>query len=96
MDECDEDKFSEYNEDNIHCVKAELEQSDLTQNDYEEALINEQVNKVSDDNGVFQIDEKNKYNLRSKTAAKHSAPPPPKKTVVPIKQQSQKEQVSKD
>jgi len=67
MDEYDEDECPEDEEDNIHYVKAELEQSYLTQNDYEEALINEQVNEVSDDNGVFQEDEKNRYNLRSKS-----------------------------
>jgi hypothetical protein len=29
--------------------------------------MNEQVNENSDDNGVFQTNEKNRYNLRSKS-----------------------------
>jgi len=67
MDEYDEDECPEDEEDNIHCVKAELEKSYLTQDDYEEALMNEQVNDNSDDNGVFQTDDKSRYNLKSKT-----------------------------
>lgn len=53
MDEYDEDELQEESEDNIHCVKSELEESYLTHNDYEEALITKQVNENSDDNGVF-------------------------------------------
>lgn len=97
MDEYDDDECLEDDEDNIHCVKAELEKSYLTQDDYEESLINEQVNVNSYDSGVFQADDKGRYNLRSKTAvAKQSSPPPPKKIVVPAKQQAQKEQNSKE
>jgi hypothetical protein len=74
MDE-DEDDFQEEEEDNIHCVGDDAGKSYLTQNDYEEALMNEQINENSVDNGVFQTDDKNKYNLRSKSnTAKESAP----------------------
>jgi hypothetical protein len=66
MEEYDEDECLENQEDHIHCFKSELENSFLTQNDYEEALTNEQINELSDDNGVFQADDKNRYNLRSK------------------------------
>lgn len=64
MDEYDEDECPEDEEDNIHCVKVELEKSYLTQDDYEEALMNEQVNDNSDDSGVFQTNDKSRYNLR--------------------------------
>jgi hypothetical protein len=91
MEEYDEDECPEDQEDHIHCVKAELEKSFLTQNDYEEALTNEQMNELSDDNGVFQANEKNRYNLRSKAAAakQSTTPPPQKKNLVPAKQQNQ-------
>jgi hypothetical protein len=96
MDE-DEDDFQEEEEDNIHCVGDDAGKSYLTQHDYEEALMNEQINENYVDNGLFQIDDKNKYNLRSKSnAAKQSAPAPPKKTVSPAKQQTQKDQIPND
>jgi len=47
------------------------------------------VNDINDDSNVFQADDKNRYNLRSKSAATKQSvappPPPPKKTVVPAK-----------
>jgi hypothetical protein len=67
MEEYDEDECSKAQEDHIHYVKEELEKSFLTQNDYEEVLTNEQINEISHDNGVFQADEKNRYNLISKS-----------------------------
>jgi len=101
LDEYDDNECQEeeYEEDNIHCVEAELERSHLTQDEYEEALINEQVKVNSNDNDIFQAGDKGRYNLRSKTiATKHSSsiPPPPKKTAVPAKQQVHKEHNSKD
>jgi hypothetical protein len=54
-------------EDNIHCVGDEAGKSYLTQHDYEEALMNEQINENFADNGVFQADGENKYNLISKS-----------------------------
>jgi hypothetical protein len=64
-----------------------MEKSFLTQNDYEEALTNEQINELSDDNGVFQADEENRYNFRSKAAAKKQSttPRPKNKNLVPAK-----------
>lgn len=98
MEEYDEDECPEDQEDHIHCFKAELEKSFLTQNDYEEALTNGQINELSDDNGVFQADEKNRYNLRSKAAAakQSTTPPPQKKNLVPAKQQNQDQQNLKE
>jgi hypothetical protein len=97
MDE-DEDDFQEEEEDNIHCVGDDAGKSYLTQHDYEEALMTEQINEISADNGVFQTDDGNKYNLRSKSnTAKQSTPAPPsKKIVAPAKQQTQKDQVLDD
>jgi hypothetical protein len=99
MEEYDEDECLENQEDHIHCFKAELENSFLTQNDYEEALANEQINELSDANGVFQEDEKNRYNLISKAATTKwstTPPPPQKKDRVPAKQQNQDQQNLKE
>jgi hypothetical protein len=42
------------------------------------------------DNGLFQMEEKNKYNLRSKSnTAQQSAPAPPKNIVAPVKKKNQ-------
>ena len=53
MEEYDEYECPQDQDDHIHCFKEELEKSFLTQNDYKEALTNEQINELSDDNGVF-------------------------------------------
>ncbi len=63
MDE-DEDFFQE-GEDDIHCVEGQEEESYLTQSEYEGALLNEQLNQNFDDEVVLQIDDQNRYNLRS-------------------------------
>jgi hypothetical protein len=79
MDE-DEGDYQEDGEDNIHCVGEETWKSYLTQHDYEESLMIEQINESSVDDGLFQMEEKNGYNLRSKSnTAKHNAPASPKK-----------------
>jgi hypothetical protein len=91
----DGDDCQEEEEDNIHCVGDDAGKSYLTQHDYEEALMTEQINEISVDNRVFQIDDGNKYNLRFKSnTSKHSTPSPPsKKIVAPVKQQTQKEHI---
>jgi hypothetical protein len=91
MEEYDEDECPKDQEDHIHCVKEELEKSFLNQNDYQETLTNEQIDELSNDNGVFQADEENRYNLISNVVvAKQSTTPPPKiKNLVPAKQQNQ-------
>jgi len=42
MDE-DGDVFQDEDKDNIHCVKDDMEESYLTQSEYKESLINDQV-----------------------------------------------------
>ena len=43
------------------------------------------------------MDDKNKYNLRSKSnTAQQSAPAPPKKTAAPAKKQIQKDKIPSD
>jgi hypothetical protein len=89
MDE-DEGDYQEDGEDNIHCVGDDTGKSYLTQHDYEEALMIEQIDENSVDNGLFQMEEKNKYNLRSKSnTAQQNAPASPKKIVAPVKQKDQ-------
>ena len=48
-------------EDNIHCMEDEVDLSFLTQADYEEALMNEQIMEES----LYQADDQEGYNLRS-------------------------------
>jgi hypothetical protein len=95
MDE-DEDEFQE--EDNIHCIGDDAGNSYLTQHDYDEALMSEQINEIAADNGVFQTDDGNKYNLRSKsnTAKQSTLSPPSKKITIPAKKPTQKDQVLDD
>ena len=91
--EDDEDDYEtdDYIEDNINCVEADIDDSFLTQYDYEEALISEQFEPNANDDIIFQADGKGRYNLRSQTTAQKqssSAAPPPKKMVVPPKQKT--------
>ena len=86
MDE-DEGDYQEYGEDNINYVGDDTGKSYLTQHDYEEALMIEHIDEISVDNGLFQMEEKNIYNLRSKSnTAQQNAPASPKKIVSPVKQ----------
>jgi hypothetical protein len=66
MDE-DEGDYQEDGEDNIHCVGEEIGKSYLTQHDYEEALMTEQTEDNSADDGIFTTEDKNRYNLQSKS-----------------------------
>ena len=63
-------------EDNIHCKEDEVDYSFLTQAEYEEGLINEQITEET----VYHADGQEGYNLRSRLVA------PLKKNVVPVKQ----------
>ena len=62
--------------DNIHCMEDEVDYSFLTQEEYEEALIDEQITEEV----VYQADGQGGNNLRSRLVA------PLKKNVAPIKQ----------
>ena len=76
-------------EDNINCMEDEVDLSFLTQANYEEALMNEQIMEES----LYQVDDQEGYNLRSRIVApvkKSPAPtkqptPPAKKIVAPTK-----------
>ena len=59
-------------------MEDEFDLSFLTQSDYEEALINEQITEES----LNQVDDKGGYNLRSRIVS------PRKKSPVPTKQSS--------
>ena len=63
-------------EDNIHCMEDGVDYSFLTQAEYEEALIDEQISEEA----VYQEDGQGGYNLRSRMVS------PPRKNVVPAKQ----------
>ena len=63
-DDDDDYEIDEDNGDNINCVEADIENSFLTQDDYEEALISEQIESNTDDGIIFQTDDKGRYNLR--------------------------------
>ena len=56
-------------------MEDEVHYSFLTQADYEEALMNEQIIEE----GLYQADDQGGYNLRSEIVA------PPKKSFVPAK-----------
>jgi ribonuclease HI len=89
MDE-DEGDYQEYGEDNIHCVGEETGKSYLTQHDYEEALMTEQTEENSADDGIFTMEYKNRYNLRSKSdTAQHNAPASLEKSTTPVKKKDQ-------
>jgi hypothetical protein len=83
----DEGDYQEYGEDNIHCVGEETGKSYLTQHDYEEALMTEQTEENSTDDGIFSMEEKNRYNLISKSdTAQNNALVSPKKSTTLVKQ----------
>jgi hypothetical protein len=86
----DEGDYQEDGEDNIHCVGEETGKYYLTQHDYEEALMTEQIEENSVDDGIFSIEEKNKYNLRSNSnTAQQNAPASPKNITTPVKKKDQ-------
>jgi hypothetical protein len=90
MDE-DEGEYQEGGEDNIHCVGEETGKSYLTQHDYEEALMTEQTEDNLIDDGIFTTEDKNRYNLRSKSdTAQQDAPASPEKSTTPVNQKDQK------
>ena len=63
-------------EDNINCMEDEVDLSFLTQSAYEETLMNEQITEES----LYQADDQEGYNLRSRIVA------PIKKSHAPAKQ----------
>ena len=80
-------------DDEIHCLGDKGDASFLTQTSYEEALISQQTNQDSNDGFVFQVDDQNRYNLRSKqNKSKQDVQAPPKKVGANAKQQPRKYQ----
>jgi ribonuclease HI len=83
-------------EDDINCFGDENDSSFLTQVDYEEAQMDEEIHEASIEEYFYQTDDQPGYNLRSKTAAPKPllAAPGKKKEVVakqpaaPVKQTS--------
>jgi hypothetical protein len=89
MDE-DEGDYQEDREDNIHCVGEETGKYYLTQHDYEEALTTKQTEDNPIDDGIFTTEDKNRYNLRSKSdTTQQNAPGSPEKSTAPVKQKDQ-------
>jgi ribonuclease HI len=74
-------------EGDIHCVGDETGTSYLTQQDYEQSLITEQAEDDLLGDGIFTAEDKNRYNLRSKSkTAQADAPAAPVETAAPVKQ----------
>jgi ribonuclease HI len=93
MDE-DNGEDQEDGEGDIHCVGEEIGKSYLTQHDYEESLMTEQTEDDLLGDGIFTTEDKNRYNLRSKSnAAQQDAPASLEKTDAPVKK---KDQTSED
>jgi hypothetical protein len=95
MDE-DEDDFQEHEDDNIHYVGDDTGKYYLTRHDYQEALMTEQIDENYVDNGIFQMEEKKKYNLRSTSnTAQQSAPAPTKNIATPVKKKIRYQRISR-
>jgi hypothetical protein len=89
MDE-DNGEDQEDGEGDIHCVGEETGKSYLTQHDYEESLMTEQTEDDLLGDGIFTTEDKNRYNLRSKSnTAQQDAPASPEKSTAPVKQKDQ-------
>jgi hypothetical protein len=85
MDE-DNGEDQEDGEGDIHCVGEETEKSYLTQQYYEESLMTQQTEDDLLGDGIFTAEDKNRYNLRSKSnAAQQDTSAPPEKTAAPVK-----------
>jgi hypothetical protein len=62
----------------------------LTQHDYEEALMTKQTKNNPADDGIFMTEDKNRYNLRSKSdTSQHNTPSSPEKSTTPVKKKDQ-------
>jgi hypothetical protein len=89
MDE-DNGEDQEDGEGDIHCVGEETGKSYLTQQDYEESLMTEQTEDDLIGDGIFTTEDKNRYNLRSKSdTAQQDAPASPEKSTTPVKKKDQ-------
>jgi hypothetical protein len=74
-------------EGDIHCVGDETGTSYLTQQDYEQSLMTEEAKDDLLGDGIFLAEDKNRYNLRSKSKVDQAdASASPTETTVPVKQ----------
>jgi hypothetical protein len=74
-------------EDDINCYGDETDSSFLTQMDYEEAQMDEEIHEASIEESFYQTDDQPSYNLRSKTVVpKPLLAAPGKKKEVVVKQ----------
>ena len=55
--------------DDINCFGDENDSSFLTQVDYKEALMDQEIHEASIEESVYQTDDQQGYNLRSKNVA---------------------------
>jgi ribonuclease HI len=86
MDE-DSGEGQEDEEGDIHYVGDETGTSYLTQQVYEQSFITEEAEDDLLGDGIFTVEDKNRYNLRSKSKADQAdASTPPAKTAAPVKQ----------
>jgi hypothetical protein len=88
----DEEQPSSHDEvedaDEINCFGDENDSSFLTQVDYEEALMDQQIQEASVEGAVYLTDEQKGYNLRSKNAGPKTpiaAPVKNKEDTAPVK-----------
>jgi hypothetical protein len=73
-------------EGDIHCVGDETGTSYLTQQYYEQSLMTEEAEEDLLSDGIFTAEDKNRYNLRSKSkAAQEDASASPAKTTALVK-----------
>ena len=73
--------------DDINCFGDENDSSFLTQVDYEEAQMDQEIHEASIEESVYQTDNQQGYNLRSKNVAPKPLPTAPaKKKEVDAKQ----------
>jgi hypothetical protein len=94
MDE-DNGEGQEDDEGDIHCVGDETGTSYLTQQDYEQSLMTEEAEDDLLGDGIFTAEDKNRYNLRSKSkAAQADASASPAETAAPVKQKTIHQKIS--
>jgi ribonuclease HI len=92
FDEENEEKEVEGVEPEIHCVTDKPASPHLTQSEYEEYLMCNQIDELAQEDQVYQTEGQKKYNLRSKqNVEKKTTSPQSKKTDVPVKASPTKE-----
>jgi hypothetical protein len=65
--------------DGINCFREENDSSFLTQVDYEEGLMDQEIHEASIEESIYLMDDQKGYNLRSKNAVPKPLPAAPVK-----------------